>query len=172
MSFLHEINNHTIDLILLDIRLKAINGLELFHKLRSLVKQPRVIAVTGLDGSAVIVNLLKSGLDGVVYKLDGYDEIITAIDKVLHAGSYFTKSVWEVIHKNRHQWNEVPSVTFSFQEKELVKGLSNGLTIKEIAASFKMTAGATEKFKLRLIKKVGASNTAGLVIFAYRNGIL
>lgn len=171
-TFINQLSAQRIDIILLDIRLRKTNGVELIKKLESLEQQPKVIAVTGLDGIEVIINLLKSGIHGIVYKLDGYGEIITAIRNILLSGSYFQESIVKIIQSNAQRWENIPSVLLTFQEKELLKAIANGATTKEIASALKMTPSTAETYRIRLMKKLGVSNTAALLAYAFRNGIL
>jgi len=73
-EFKAAISAKKIDIVLLDIRLRNMTGLELLDSLKKLNPPPKVIAVTGMEGVELIINLLKAGVDGIVYKLDGYDE--------------------------------------------------------------------------------------------------
>lgn len=171
-TFDRQLADHAIDIILLDIRLRKTSGLVLAEKLKTMEHQPAVIAVTGLDGFEVIINLLKSGVHGIVYKLDGYNEVIKAIQTVSSGGTYYPQNVLKVIQSNVRQWEDVPPVILTFQEKELLKAIANGGTTKEIATELKMSPSTAETYRVRLLKKVGVPNTAGLLAYAYRNGIL
>jgi two-component system response regulator DegU len=77
-----------------------------------------------------------------------------------------------VIQANAHRWDQVPPVVLNFLEKELLKAIASGLTTKEIASQLKMSDATAETYRIRLIRKVGVQNTAGLMAYAYRNGIL
>jgi DNA-binding NarL/FixJ family response regulator len=171
-TFTQQLSLHVIDIILLDIRLRKTNGLELVKKLKLAEQQPKVIAVTGLDGVEVIINLLKSGVHGIVYKLDGYSEILQAIRTVLRSGTYFPENILRIIQANAHHLGNVPTILLSFQEKELLKTIASGSTTKQIATELKMSESTTETYRVRLMKKLGVSNTAALLAYAFRNGIL
>lgn len=171
-TFLNQITAHKIDILLLDIRLRETSGFELIKKMAGLGISPAVIAVTGLDGHEVIVNLLRAGVQGIVYKLDGYGEISKAIKMVLRFGSYFPGNIVKIIQRNAGRWETIPSVSLTFQEKELLKAIAGGSTTKEIASELKMSQATTETYRIRLMKKLGVSNTAALLVYAFRNGIL
>lgn len=171
-EFNQQLSLHVIDLILLDIKLPGIRGPELLLNQKKKNDYPKIIAVTGLDGVEVIVNLLKSGIDGIVYKLDGYAEIVKAIIAVMQTGSYFQEKTSGIIQANAHKWDKVPPVSLNFNENELLRAIASGLTTKEIASKLKMTEATTETYRIRLIKKLGAPNTAALLAYSYRNGIL
>jgi DNA-binding NarL/FixJ family response regulator len=172
-TFNEQLIAHTIDVILMDIRLQGTNGMELLSLLKKRNKDhPKVIAVTGLEGVELMINLLKVGVHGIVFKLDGYLEILKTITAVLKSEGYFPERILKIIQTNAHCWDSVPPVVLSFQEKELLKAIASGMTTKEIAVSLKMTESTIETYRIRLIKKVGLTNTAALLAYSYRNGIL
>ncbi len=161
-----------IDFVIMDFRLINTNGIELLNLLKKEEEPPRVIILTGLEGTELVMNLLQAGVHGIVYKLDGYKEIIKTIRKTLETGSYFSEKILNVIKSNAHRWDTVPPVVLNFGERELLKAIASGLTTKEIAPFLKMSEATTETYRIRLIRKVGVHNTAGLLAYAYRNGIL
>jgi DNA-binding NarL/FixJ family response regulator len=161
-----------IDIVLMDFKLADTNGLDLIARLKKKEAGIKVIVVTGLEGTELILNLLRSGVHGIVYKLDGYKEIRMAIQKVLEGGSYFPQKILQIIQLNAHRWDKVPPVQLTFAERELLKAIASGLTTKEIAVELKMSEATAETYRLRLMKKVKVPNTAALLAFAYGNGIL
>lgn len=161
-----------IDVILLDIRLRDTTGVTLLEAIRDKEPRPKVIAVTGMEGVELIINLLKGGVDGIVYKLDGYEEIRKTIGSTLASGNYFPDKILRVIQSNAKQWDSIPTVVLSAQEREILKALARGSITKEIACELRMTEATAETYRVRLIKKVGVPNTAALLAYAYRNGIL
>lgn len=171
-EFKKQLATGAIDVVLLDIRLKDTTGLELMEVMKSSGKQPKVIAVTGLDGAEMIINLLKAGINGIVFKLGGFDEVIKAIKAVMHSDSYFPANIVKVIQNNLHRWEEIKPVLLSAQEKDILKALASGCTTKELAPQLKVTLATAETYRTRLMRKVGVSNTAGLLAYAFRNGIL
>lgn len=166
------IAEHRIDIILLDIRLRNASGVELLESLKNTVPRPKTIAVTGMEGVELIINLLKSGVDGIVYKLDGYEEIRKTIKSILASGNYFPDNILKIIQSNAREWDSTPTVILSVQELGILKALARGSITKEIANELKMAEATAETYRLRLMKKVGVHNTAALLAYAYRNGIL
>jgi DNA-binding NarL/FixJ family response regulator len=152
--------------------LRGESGLELLSYLTKSKHPAQVIALTGLDGVELIVNLLKQGVKGIVYKLDGYTEILRTIEAVIKGESYFPSNILKIIQQNAARWDEVPSVSLTMQEKELLKAITTGATTKEIGPRLKMTSATAETYRTRLMKKLGVVNTAAMLAYAYRNGIL
>jgi len=171
-QFLQLVSKKKIHIVLLDIRLRNTTGVELLEEMRKLHHRPKVIAVTGMEGVELIINLLKAGVDGIVYKLDGYEEIRKTVRSILDSGNYFPDNVLKVIQANARAWDNIPSVLLNQQELNILKAIARGSITKEIANELNMAQGTAETYRLRLIKKVGVSNTAALLAYAYRNGIL
>lgn len=171
LEFREEIKRQ-IDIVLMDFRLSDSNGLELLPLLNDVPDPPKVIVLTGLEGTELIINLLKAGVHGIVYKLDGYKEIINTIRKVLETGNFFSDKIVNIIQTNAHRWEHVPTVLLTLPERDLLRAIADGLTTKEISTLLKMTEATAETYRVRLIKKVGVHNTAGLLAYAFRNGIL
>ena len=171
-QFHEHISNNRIDLVLLDIRLRNTTGVELLESMKRLERTPKVIAVTGMEGVELIINLLKLGVDGIVYKLDGYDEIRKTIKSILASGNYYPEKVLRIIQSNAKSWQNTPTVLLTEKELNILKAIARGSITKEIANALKMAQVTAETYRLRLIKKLGVTNTAGLLAYAYRNGIL
>lgn len=171
-QFHYHISKGRIDLILLDIRLRNTTGVELLDSMKKMELRPKVIAVTGMEGVELIVNLLKLGVDGIVYKLDGYEEIKKTIRSILASGNYYPEKVMRIIQSNANSWDSTPTVLLTEKELNILKAIARGSITKEIANELKMAEATAETYRLRLIKKLGVSNTAGLLAYAYRNGIL
>jgi DNA-binding NarL/FixJ family response regulator len=171
-EFEQALATHTIDIALLDFRMAGTNGLELLPTLRQQPSEPKVIMLTGLEGAELIINLLKAGVNSIVFKLDGYREILNAIKAVMDTGNYFPEKIQKVIRQNAHHLGDVPPVQLTFHEKELLKAIAQGLTTKQVADQLKITPATAETYRARLIKKVQVANTAELLAYAYRNGIL
>ena len=171
-EFYQLIRQNSFEIILLDIKLPGIKGQELLNSLIRKDDRPKVIAVTGLEGIELIISLLKSGVNGIVFKLDGYSEILKAINEIMATGYYFHEKITNIIQSNAHKWDLVPPVLLTFQENELLRGIAGGLTTKQIAEQLKMTEATTETYRTRLIKKLGVPNTAGLLAYAFRNGLI
>ncbi len=171
-QFYAHLSQYKIDVVLLDMRLRNITGVELLENVRKTNPGTKTIAVTGMEGIELIINLLKGGVDGIVYKLDGYGEIRKTLKSILASGNYFPEKILKIIQSNAREWDHIPTVILSTQELHILRAIARGSITKEIANELKMAEGTAETYRLRLIKKVGVSNTAALLAYAYRNGIL
>src|SRR5690606_18366933 len=107
-----------------------------------------------------------------VYKLDGYDEIRKTISSILASGNYYPEKVLRIIQSNAKSWDHTPTVVLHSNELNMLKAIARGSITKEIATELKMAETTAETYRMRLLKKVGVPNTAALLAYAYRNGIL
>lgn len=171
-EFYQRVEAHPLDLILLDVRLPGVKGPDLLGSVIARPGAPKVIAVTGMEGVELVINLLKAGVSGIVFKLDGYTEISKAILEVMKSGHYFQEKITRIIEVNAYRWDHVPPVSLSFAENELIQIIASGLTTKEMATKLRMTEATTETYRTRLLKKLKVPNTAAMLAYAYRNGIL
>lgn len=171
-EFTECLANNKVHIVLLDIRLRNTTGVELLELMKKMEWRPKVVAVTGMEGVELMINLLKHGVDGIVYKLDGYDEIKKTIHSILEAGNYFPAKVLRIIQTNARAWDNIPTVVLSGQELKILQAIARGSITKEIATELMMAEATAETYRIRLLRKVGVPNTAALLAYAYRNGIL
>ena len=171
-EFFSALTSQSFDLVLLDFRITGTTGLDLFQAIKEKKPTSKVIMLTGFEGEALIVNMLKSGVNSILYKLDGYREVLRAVKAVMDTGTYFPEKILKVIRQHANHLSDVAPVQLNFHEKELLKAIAGGYTTKQIASILKMPEATTETYRIRLIKKMHVANTAGLLAYAYRNGIL
>lgn len=131
-EFTQVVDGNNIDVVLMDIRLQGTNGLELLRILKNKNIPAKVIAVTGLEGVELVINLLKAGVQGIVFKLDGYQEILTAIQAALNADNYFPDKIMKIIQANASRWDQVPPVLLNFQENEMLRSMPVGSQQKRL----------------------------------------
>jgi DNA-binding NarL/FixJ family response regulator len=166
-----EIPLGEIDVVILDFKLRDCNGLDVIP----LIKQAgchKIVIMTGLEGNELIINLLRAGVQAIIHKLDGYNAIRSGLIKVLEGDTYYPPYIIKTLKDNIHHWDKIPPVKLSFGEQEIITAISQGYTTKQIAGMLKMTEATTETYRLRLIKKLGVPNTAAMIVYAFKNGIL
>lgn len=171
-NFVQAVKNHSIDMILLDMKLEGVNGLALFKKLARLGKRPDVVAFTALTGEEVVINCLKSGIDGMMHKDEGYHELLKTINSVRVLGTYFSPAIKKIMKKNHARWDNIPPVLLDAHDMDILRAVSKGLTNAQIGGEFKISKEAAGKTRSKLMHQFGVENAADLMIFACRNGLL
>jgi DNA-binding NarL/FixJ family response regulator len=163
------------DLVVMDIHLPDINGIEATRQILS--EQPRVkVVIFSRDPShALVQEALQAGAKGYVLKRGSARELIDAISAVMNGEIYLSAKVSagivEDYQKRLLAMGEPAKPKLNAREKQLLRLISEGRRNKEIATEMKLSANSIETYRARLMKKVGYRNSAELVRFAVREGI-
>lgn len=164
------IPEHTVDVVLLDINMPGINGIDTCKQLLKNNPELKVIAISMHKESSLIKLMLSSGAKGYVLKNAGQDEVIDAITKVYNGKSYLDDTVNEIVLNSvmnqTERKNTNPFPTLSRREKDVLRCILDELTTNEIADKLHISFGTVETHRRNMLIKTGARNTAGLVRIA------
>ena len=160
------------DVILLDLRMPIMDGVEAQQKIRNLYPGIKVIILTMEDDEQYILHLISEGINGYLLKNADPDEMENAIVKVVERGFYFSDNISSLVMQNLKK-KEKAEANFNpdFTERELqvleliCKDFSNG----EIADILNISIRTVEGYRQKLVDKSGAKNIAGLVVLALKN---
>ena len=159
------------DVILLDLRMPVMDGVEAQQKIRILYPDIKLIILTMEDDEQYILHLISEGVNGYLLKNADPDEMEIAIKKVVKNGFYFSDDISLMVMKNLNKKEKAETIfNPDFNERELqvleliCKEYSNG----EIAEAFDVSIRTAEGYRQKLIEKSGAKNIAGLVVLALK----
>lgn len=151
----------TPDIILLDINLPDINGMELCQYLHRTYPFLRIIALTGFKEYFYMQKMLQNGANGYLLKNALPEEIIEGIREVYQGKSYFSEEANRVMKTgNTHKIFLTP------RETELLKLVVEGYTNKEIAGKLFLGVETINSYRKNLLLKLGVKNTAAMVKLA------
>ncbi|EPY02058.1 response regulator [Magnetospirillum fulvum] len=163
------------DVLLLDIGLHDINGIDVARKVAKLYPAVRVIALSGYADRLYIEEMLKAGARGYVVKSAGADELISAIRAVAAGHSFLSQEATQVmiqrIQDDAKALTPPPSV-ISPREREVLCRLANGFRAAEIAARMGITVSTVEVHRRNIKRKLGLHTTAELTRYAMREGLV
>ena len=158
------------DVVLLDINMPEMNGIDTCKKLIQLFPEIKIIAISMHKESSLIKLMLSSGAKGYVLKNAGQDEVIEAIKTVYDGKMYLDETVNEIVVNsvaNSHESKQSsPFPTLSRREKEILLLILEEHTTHEIAEKLFISFGTVETHRRNMLIKTGARNTAGLVRIA------
>ncbi len=164
------------DLILLDISMPGLNGLEAIGLLRKRAPQARILILTMHDDVHYLRRALQNGASGYVLKKAADVELLSAIQAVMQGEIYvhssMTRSLLEDIlppsqSTDPEQWDSL-----SEREKEVLRLVAYGYTAQEIADQLGLSVKTIETYRARGMEKLGLSSRAALVRFALSKGII
>ena len=157
------------DIVLLDINMPGLNGIDTCKKLRKENTERKIIAISMHKESSLIKLMLSNGAKGYVLKNAGQEEVIEAINKVNQGKIYLDETVNEIVVNsvaNSPKKTASPFPTLSRREKEVLQLILEECTTQEIADKLFISFGTVETHRRNMLIKVGARNTAGLVRIA------
>ncbi len=164
------------DIVLLDINMPEMDGIEATKHLKVQYPQIRIIVLSMEDDTQMVSFLVNEGINGYLLKNADPDELEHAIKMVMKNDFYFSSSLsGAVLNALRARDNTTQTIEeFEFSEREIdiLKLICNELTAAEIAAELSLSARTIEGYKRKLLEKTNTKNMAGLVIFAIKNSLV
>lgn len=164
------------DVILMDLKMPLLDGVESTKLIRQKYQHIKVLVITMYDSDKFIIHLMESGANGYLLKNAVPAEIIKAIYTVHENGYYFNDLVNKALLKKlvtKH--NLIPSfnldIELTEQEQQVLILICEEKTVGEICTQLSLSLRTLESIKQNLTEKIGVRNTAGLVMFAVKNGI-
>lgn len=176
-----ETTDERIDLILADINMPNMSGLELAEKISTEYPNIKVLILSMLDHEKYVSQALKSGAKGYLLKSVNEEELIFAIKQVMGNSFYVCSELtYQLLNKSllgfgagiRTKPASNVNVDFSSREIEILELIAEGYTNLEIADKLFTSKRTVEGHRLQMIAKTGVRNTAALVKFCITNGIL
>ncbi|MEZ4826314.1 MAG: response regulator transcription factor [Bacteroidia bacterium] len=176
-ALIRDIPDTKPDIILLDLNMPVMDGMEAAGIIKTEYPEIRLIALSGYDKEEFILRMIEMGINGFLNKNSEPEEVEMAIYSVMENGFYFNDHVSRVILKGLLTKKRInptfnKDAEFSEKEYEILRLICEEYTNKEISDKLYMSVRTIEGYRNSLLKKTGARNTAGLVVFAYKNGII
>ena len=164
------------DIIIMDLNMPLLDGMEATKQIRKKYEHVKILVVTMYDNDKFIIHLMENGAHGYLLKNAEPKEIIKAIYAVMENGYYFNDLVNKALLKKLVMKNNLkPSFNHNIElterEQEVLKMICEEKTAAEIGKEIFLSPRSVEGIRTRLIEKVGVRNTAGLVMFAVKNGL-
>ena len=165
------------DLILLDLSMPGIGGLDMLPTLRRLVPLAKILVLTMHDDKRYLNQALQNGASGYILKKAADTELITAIRAVLTGEIYIHHSMMrfllEDVLPSRNSITHVDLwVSLSDREQEVLRLVALGYTSAEIAEKLLLSAKTVETYRARGMEKLGIHNRAALVRYALHRGLI
>ncbi|MBV5348049.1 response regulator transcription factor [bacterium] len=165
------------DLILLDLSMPSLGGLDALPALRKLVPSARILILTMHDDPQYLRQALKHGASGYVLKKAADAELLSAMRGVLRGEVYVHPSMTRILLEDmlpesqstseKNTWSNL-----SEREQEVLKMVALGHTSAEIASQLNLSAKTVETYRTRGMEKLGLRTRAALVRFALQNGLI
>lgn len=171
-EFLGMLQGLEADLVFMDFSMPGMDGAETTE--RALERRPdlRIITLSMFGEESYYTRMVKAGACGFLLKDSGIDEVIEAIDQVMTEGSYFSPQLLLSITRRMHLEATTLEDPLSEREKEILIAICRGLSNQEIADELFISKRTVDKHRANILEKTGCKNTAALVVYAIRTGIV
>ena len=163
------------DVALVDINLPKLNGLQLIKSLRD--KQPgiKVLVLSMQEPELLADQIIQSGALGFVNKRAASTELVTALETVAGGGTFFGSHFTEIMMRSFSREAQSQRLPLSQREREVLTGIAEGLTNREVAARLHIGVRTVDTHRERIVRKLNIRSTqsaAGLTRFAIQHGLV
>lgn len=160
------------DIVVMDISMPTINGLNAAREIRQSYPQAKTILLTQHDEKQYVTEALEAGVKGYVLKNQAGSDLLHALRQVSRGQVYLSPGVAQVVVES-YQSNVGRSVTqLTLRERQVLQLIAEGKTTKDIASVLGISVKTAESHRTRLMQKLDIHETASLVRYAVRNGIV
>jgi len=177
LQILPSTRKHSPDMIILDISMPHLRGIEAIGKIRRINKKIKILILTMHKNEDYVYECLSAGAHGYVLKEDADSELLSAIDSLKNGKFYISQSFSSDVIRNfvkRQSGTDRKSVfeVLTNREREILQLIAEGKSNKRIAYLLSLSTRTVEHHRLRIMKKLNISKIADLIRFAIRHGLV
>jgi DNA-binding NarL/FixJ family response regulator len=164
------------EVIITDIKMPKMGGIEAMHQLKKTFPHIGVIALTNYNEENLIVEMLEAGAKGYLLKSANKEEIVEAIktvykDKTHYCHETNAKLAQLIAKSSFNPYRKTKKLLFNERETSIIKLICGGFTNKEIAAQLFLSKRTIETHRENILDKIDEHSTAGVVVYAIKHGI-
>ena len=163
------------DLLITDLNLVDISGINLIRKIKASGMSTRIILLSSNVSPAVIHKALSAGVDGIILKYDHFSLLIEAIS-VIHMRKFLSPGISDPLVNNFLSFSNEPdnqrTSPLSDREEQVAKLIGDGISSKQIADVLSISEKTVSKHRSNIFKKLNVKNTAQLVRYVYDNNLV
>jgi len=163
------------DVVLMDVKMPGMGGLEATKKLLSINPEVKIIAVTACDDNLYPTRLMQAGAVGYVTKGAEFNEITDAINKVICGQLYMSNSIAQQLALRNFAGNnsqESPFEKLSQRELQTAMLIANGQKVNDIAQAFSVSPKTVNSYRYRIFEKLNINSDVELTLLAVKHNFL
>lgn len=166
------VNTHKPDIVVLDLAMPMLGGLESLNRLKDLDQRPAVLVLSSKDDRSSVREAVKAGASGYVTKNSSQEELLAAIEAIIKGEHYFSPDIAKhLVDLDSAEENPVYG-KLSSREREVMKLLCEGHGNKFVADTLKLSTRTIDSHRANIMRKLGVESNAELVQEALRWGLL
>jgi DNA-binding NarL/FixJ family response regulator len=160
------------DVAILDFSMPLLNGIDAARQTRDVSPRTKILLLTMYKDEAYVLRALRAGIDGYVVKTQAAADLVEAIRSVIHGGLYLSPVISESVVKAALIRNERELDPLTPREREVLQLIAEGKSNKEISQDLGMSVKTVDSHRRNLMVKLDIHETAGLVRYAIRTGLI
>ena len=175
IEFLELLSQHKPDLVLMDIDMPLMNGIEATCKALELMPDLKIIAFTMFGDEEYYYKMIDIGVKGFILKSSGISELEKAIHEVMLGESYFSNELLRKIISNFGRKNSTKNAlksNLTARELEVLQQICRGFNNEVIAQNLFISATTVKSHRSNLLEKTNCKNTPALILFAIKNKLI
>jgi DNA-binding NarL/FixJ family response regulator len=173
-EFLELLKTTSPDLVLMDIAMPEMDGIEATKRALDLYPDLKIVALSSYGDEIYYRQMIEKGVQGFVTKSSNKEELEFAINTVVNGKNYFSQDLLKkmVIKISKNDKMEEEEINLTRREKEVLKCICLGLSNKEIARKLFISPKTVDNHRTNLLSKTSSKNTASLVMCAIKNNLI
>jgi two-component system response regulator NreC len=160
------------DVAILDISMPILNGIDAARELQKSSQRTRTILLTRHDEDQYVTEALRAGVKGYVLKSQAATDLVQAIREVCRGGIYLSPSISRTVVEALLSKTELPEDPLTSRERQVLQLVGEGKSSKEVATLLGISLKTAESHRSRLMQKLDIHETASLVRYAIRRGLI
>ena len=173
LEFLDMAANKIVDIVLMDINMPNMNGLETTRKALKLYPKLKVIVLSMHDEEEYYEQMVDAGVKGFLLKNSGVEELTAALLAVINGGTYFSQELLVgILDKKKQKQFQTEVVKLTQRELEVLELICKGFCNNDIAEKLFISNRTVERHRSNLLSKTGCPNATSLVMYAVKNKII
>lgn len=172
-QFIDGLSQNKVDIAMLDIEMPVMNGIQAAQKAKEIAPGIKIIALSMYSDENYYLSMIEAGACGFLLKNSNFQEVEKAITDVYNDKSYISIEILNKILKQPQKSNLINvNEELTERENEILLLICKGLTNNEIADRLGLSKRTVDKHRENLLLKTQSKNTANLVIYAIKSGLL
>jgi two-component system, NarL family, response regulator NreC len=158
--------------VVLDVSMAVLNGIDAAKEIQKVSPQTKTIFLTVHDEDPYLLDALRVGAKGYVVKTHAAENLVQAIREASRGGVYLSPEVSRAVVQAYQNKTELSSEPLSPRERQVLQLIAEGKTTKEVAGVLNISVKTAETHRTRIMEKLDIHETAGLVRYAIRRGLV
>ena len=175
-EFLTAIAHTAVDVVFMDYDMPGLNGAQTTERALAQCPEIKVVTLSMFGDNVYYTRMMECGAKGFLLKDSEFDQVVEAVKTVYAGDTYFSESL---LRSLSHSLRATPSAAelsgeepLSEREVEILVAICRGLSTQEIADELFISKRTVDKHRANILEKSGCKNTASLVVYAIKNGIV